>query len=154
MLSNRIRIFLKTETAKRADVLFPASSAYEKNGTVTNVTGQCQKLTAAAKTMGTKPDLEIMGLISKEMKLNLGIWSSSNVFEEIRKVVRGYNIPLPIIATGQAALTSPLNGKVPVPSRPDLIQSAGNTLFTSGSLGRYSKKLTSVLEYPGALYRP
>ena len=104
--------------------------------------------------MGAKPDLEIIGLIAKEMGLNLGIWSPANVFEEIRQSVSGYNIPLPIIATGQAAQTSPLNGRVPVVPRPDLIQSAGNTLFTSGSLGRYSKKLTSVLEYPGQLYRP
>ncbi|MCS7025897.1 MAG: NADH-quinone oxidoreductase subunit NuoG [Bryobacteraceae bacterium] len=143
-----------TETAQRADVVLPAASAYEKNGTVTNVTGQCQKLTAAAKTMGTKPDLEIMGLLAKEMKLNLGIWTVQSVFEQIRTQVRGYNIPLPVVATGQAAQTSPLNGRIPVISRPDLIQSASNTLFTSGSLGRYSKKLTSVLEYPGELYRP
>ncbi len=143
-----------TETAKRADIVLPASAAYEKSGTVTNVTGECQKLHAAGRTMGTKPDLEILGLIAKGMGLNLGIWSSSNVFEEIRKSVRGYNIPLPIIATGQAAQTNPLSGRVRVTPRPDLIQSAGNTLFTSGSLGRYSKKLTSVLEHPGQLYRP
>lgn len=143
-----------TETARRADVLLPAASAYEKNGTVTSGTGEVQKLHAAARTMGAKPDLEIMGLIAKEMKLNLGIWSPANVFDEIRKDVRGYNIPLPILATGQPAQTSPLNGRVQAAARPDLIQSAGNTLFTSGSLGRYSKKLTSVLEYPGALYKP
>jgi hypothetical protein len=35
---------------------------------------------------------------------------------------------------------------VPVASRPDLIQSARDTLFTSGSLGRYSQKLNSVME--------
>ena len=35
----------------------------------------------------------------------------------------------------------PLNGRVPVQSRPDLVQSARDTLFTSGSLGRYSKNL-------------
>ncbi len=143
-----------TETAKQADIVLPAASAYEKSGTVTNVTGEVQKLHAAGQTMGSKPDLEIMGLIAKEMKLNLGIWSPSNVFEEIRSTVSGYNIALPIIATGQAAQTSPLNGRVHVMPRPDLIQSAGNTLFTSGSLGRYSKKLTSVMEYPGQLYRP
>jgi len=143
-----------TETAKQADIVLPAASAYEKSGTVTNVTGEVQKLHAAGQTMGAKPDLEIMGLIAKELKLNLGIWSPSNVFEEIRSSVSGYNIPLPIIATGQAAQTSPLNGRVSVMPRPDLIQSAGNTLFTSGSLGRYSKKLTSVMEYPGQLYRP
>jgi NADH-quinone oxidoreductase subunit G len=143
-----------TETAKQADVIFPAASTYEKSGTVTNVTGEVQKLQSGAKTMGAKPDLEIMGLIARDMKINLGVWANTNVFEEIRKAVRGYNIALPIIATGQAAQTSPLNGRVPVESRPDLIQPAGNTLFTSGSLGRYSKKLTSVLEHPGQLYRP
>jgi NADH-quinone oxidoreductase subunit G len=142
-----------TETTHRADILLPAASAYEKSGSFTNVTGEIQKLQTAARTMGVKSDLEIIGLVAKEMKLDIGIWSPSNVFEEIRQSVSGYNIPLPIIATGQAAQTSPVNGRVPVASAPELIQPAGNTLFTSGSLGRYSKKLTSVVEHPGQLYR-
>jgi hypothetical protein len=37
--------------------------------------------------------------------------------------------------------------------RPGLVQSANNTLFTSGTLGRYSKTLNSLKEAPGALYR-
>ncbi|MDX2150261.1 MAG: NADH-quinone oxidoreductase subunit NuoG [Bryobacteraceae bacterium] len=143
-----------TETAQRADVVFPASSAYEKNGTVTNVTGELQKLKAAAKTMGAKSDLEIVGLISKEMGIKTGIWTPDAVFDEIRKTVHGYNVPLPIIATGGAAQTAPVNGRVKVEANPALIQSAGDTLYTSGSLGRYSKALTSVLEYPGQLYHP
>ncbi len=142
-----------TETAQRADVILPSASAYEKSGTVTNVCGEVQKLKSAMKVMGTKPDLEIIGLLSKEMGVNIGIWSSEKVFDEIRKTVRGYNIPLPIIATGGAAQTVAVNGRVSVPSRADLVRSAGDTLFTSGSLGRYSKTLSSVLESPGALYR-
>jgi NADH-quinone oxidoreductase subunit G len=141
-----------TETARRADVIFPAASAYEKSGTVTNVCGEVQRLKAALKVMGTKSDLEIIGLLSKEMGVNIGIWSAEKIFEEIRKNVRGYNIPLPIVATGGAAQTSPVNGHVAASSRPDLIQSARDTLFTSGSLGRYSKKLNSVVEAPGELY--
>ncbi len=141
-----------TETAKRADVIFPAASAYEKSGTVTNVCGEVQRLKAGLKVMGTKSDLEIIGLLSKEMGVNIGIWSAEKIFEEIRTNVRGYNIPLPIVATGGAAQTSPVNGHVPASSRPDLIQSARDTLFTSGSLGRYSKKLNSVVEAPGELY--
>ncbi len=141
-----------TETAKRADVIFPAASAYEKSGTVTNVCGEVQRLKAGLKVMGTKSDLEIIGLLSKEMGVNIGIWSAEKIFEEIRKNVRGYNIPLPIVATGGAAQTSPVNGHVPASSRPELIQSARDTLFTSGSLGRYSKKLNSVVEAPGELY--
>ena len=56
-----------TETAQRADVLLPAASAYEKNGTVTNVCGEVQRLKRAISTIGAKPDLEIIGLIAKEM---------------------------------------------------------------------------------------
>jgi NADH-quinone oxidoreductase subunit G len=109
-----------TETARRADIVLPAASAYEKNGTVTNVCGEVQKLKQAVKVMGTKTDLEIFGLIAKEMGIQ---WP---------------------VASGQwparpAAL-------------PGLIQSAGDTLFTSGSLSRYSKILNSVMEAPGALY--
>jgi NADH-quinone oxidoreductase subunit G len=141
-----------TETAARADILFPAASAYEKNGTVTNVCGEVQRLKGGVQVMGTKPDLEILGLISKEMGVNLGIWSADKVLEEIRKNVHGYNIPLPVIATGGAAQTTPVNGRVPGSSRPELIQSARDTLFTSGTLGRYCKKLNSTLEAPGALY--
>ena len=84
------------------------------------------------------------------MKLNLGIWLPDKVFEEIRKNVRGYNVPLPVVATGGAAPTLPLNGHVA--ALPGVIQSAGDTLFTSGSLSKYSKILNAVMEAPGGLY--
>jgi NADH-quinone oxidoreductase subunit G len=142
-----------TETAKRADIVLPASSAYEKNGTVTNVTGEVQRLKAAAKVMGTKADLEIMGLIGKEMGLSLGIWKHEKVFDEIRRTVHGYNVSLPVISTGGAAQTAAVNGHVPATSHPELIRSSRDTLFTSGSLGRWSIKLSQVLEAPGALYK-
>ena len=142
-----------TETAQRADVVFPAASAYEKNGTVTNVCGEVQRLKAGPKYMGVKPDLEIIGLLAKEMGANLGIWLPDKVFEEIRKTVRGYNVALPVITAGGAAQTVPLNGRVPVTSRPELIESSRDTLFTSGSLGRYSRTLASCIEAPGALFQ-
>jgi NADH-quinone oxidoreductase subunit G len=141
-----------TETASRGDIVFPAASAYEKNGTVTNVCGEVQRLKSGVHVMGTKPDLEILGLLSKEMGVNLGMWSADKVLEEIRNSVHGYNVPLPVLATGGAAQTAPVNGRVPVSSRTELIQSARDTLFTSGTLGRYCKKLNSTLEAPGALY--
>jgi NADH-quinone oxidoreductase subunit G len=139
-----------TQTAMQADVVLPAASAYEKTGTVTNVCGEVQKLKHAAKVMGTKTDLEIFGLIAKEMKLNLGIWLPDKVFEEIRKNVHGYNVALPIVAAGGAAPTLPLNGRVA--ALPGSIQSSGDTLFTSGSISKYSKILNSVMEGPGKLY--
>src|SRR5215467_2925113 len=75
-----------TETAKLADVVLPAACAYEKTGTVTNVTGEVQKLNFAIATMGAKPDLDIMGFIAREMGAApvMGPWSPAKVFEEIR----------------------------------------------------------------------
>jgi NADH-quinone oxidoreductase subunit G len=142
-----------SETARRADVIFPAASAYEKNGTVTNVTGEVQRLRAAAKVMGTKSDLEIMGLIGKEMGLSLGIWKHDKVFAEIRQSVRGYNLPLPVLTSGGSAQTAAVNGRVAPTGHPDQIRSSRDTLFTSGTLGRYSKMLNSVIEGPGEVFR-
>ena len=136
-----------TETASRANIVLPAASAYEKSGTVTNVCGEVQRLKQALKVMGTKTDLEIFGLIAKEMGLNLGIWQPGKIFEEIRRTVHGYNVPLPVLETGGAAPTAPLNGHLS--SLPGVIQSAGDTLFTSGSLSRYSKVLNAVMEARG-----
>jgi NADH-quinone oxidoreductase subunit G len=137
-----------TETAKLADVVLPAANAYEKSGTVTNVTGEVQRLKHAISTMGAKPDLEIMGFLAREMgaAAAVGPWSPQVVFDEIRKTVHGYDIELPVIATGGAAQTMPVNGRVPVEDRPDLVNSDRNGLFSSGTLGRYSKVLNSVVE--------
>ena len=137
-----------TDTAQQADVVLPAACAYEKNGTVTNTAGEVQRLTRAINTMGAKPDLEIMGFIAREMgaAAGLGPWVSDKVFEEIRQHVRGYQVPAPVLATGGAAQTMPVNGRIPVETRPGLVKSDHNGLFSSGTLGRYSKVLNSVLE--------
>jgi len=137
-----------TETAKIADVVLPAASAYEKSGTVTNVCGEVQRLRKAAQTMGAKPDLEIIGLIAKEMGAasQMGPWLPDKVFQEIRETVRGYAIPVEAIVTGGAAQTMPVNGRIPIEIPAESIHSAHDDLFTSGTLGRYSKMLNSVLE--------
>ncbi len=137
-----------TATAKQADVVLPAASAYEKNGTVTNVCGEVQKLKKAISIMGTKPDLEIIGLIAREMGLaaTVGPWVSDKVFEEIRAKVHGYGVSLPVLTTGGAAMTMPVNGRIAIENHPEWIQSSHDNLFTSGTLGHYCKILDSVIE--------
>ena len=61
-----------------------------------------------------------------------------------RRTVPGYDIPFATIATGGAAQAMPTNGHVG--ARPDLVRSDHNGLFASGTLGRYSKVLNSVVE--------
>ena len=137
-----------TETAQQADVVLPAASAYEKEGTVTNVTGEVQRLRRAVNVMGAKTDLEIMGFIAREMGVAaaLGPWVPNSVFEEIRANVRCDDSSLAALATGGAAQSMPVNGPIPVEIRPELTRSDHNGLFASGTLGRYSKVLSSVLE--------
>jgi NADH-quinone oxidoreductase subunit G len=140
-----------TETAERADVFLPAASVYEKNGTVTNVCGEVQRVRPAASMMGPKSDLEIIGLLSRDMKANIGIWKSDAVFREIKDQVPQYNVPLILIESGGAALAAPVNGSAAA-SRPDLVESARNNLFHSGTLGRHCQTLRAVVEAPGTLY--
>jgi NADH-quinone oxidoreductase subunit G len=103
--------------------------------------------------MGTKSDLEIIALLAKEMRQDLGPAKPEAVFQEIRRSVPGYDVPLAVIETGGAISTGPFNGHVQIDSSANVIHSARNTLFTSGTLGRFSKMLNSVIESPGALYR-
>ncbi len=143
-----------TETARAADVVLPAASAYEKSGTVTNVCGEVQRLQKAFETPGTKPDLEIFGLVARGMGLDLaqlGRWTPDAVFQEIARAVPGYDVPVAVIEAGGAAQAGGVDGFARVVAAP--VASAGDTLFTSGTLGRYSEKLKSVREAPGELYR-
>ncbi len=142
-----------TETAQRADVVLPAGSAYEKNGTVTNVCGQVQRIKKGIETVGSKADLAIIGLLARGMGVSLGAVDADTIFAEIAATVPGYGqLPMPIILTGGAAQTHPVNGRVPASTVPGNISSSRDTLFTTGSLTRYSKILNEVLEKPGALY--
>jgi NADH-quinone oxidoreductase subunit G len=63
-------IFL-TETAALADVVFPATSLYEKSGTVTNTFGDVQLARKAADHAGVKPDFEILVRLAGAMGVDV-----------------------------------------------------------------------------------
>jgi len=142
-----------TETARQADVILPAASAYEKNGTFTSVCGEVQMLRRAATVSGVKSDLEIAGLIAARMGLEMGPVDPRAVLEELRQQVDGYNVNLPVLLAGGAVQAGPFPraGEIQAPARQ--VRSRGDTLFTSGSLGERSAVLASLAEAPGGLYR-
>jgi NADH-quinone oxidoreductase subunit G len=142
-----------TETAKQADVVFPAASAYEKDGTVTSTSGEVQRLQKAAEVMGPRTDFDLLRILSHQLeKQGLGkafpYKNPAAVFEEIRKTVPGYDVELSVLLAGEAEETRiPVrqNGKpydVPV----GLIRSANDTLFTSGTLSKFLTTIESVPE--------
>ena len=143
-----------TETALQADIVFPAASAYEKEGSVTNTAGEIQLLHKAAEVMGVRTDFDLLRIISHQLeKAGLGkafhFKNPAAVFEEIRKVVPGYNVQLAGLLTGGAeptALQFSRNGHGAYDVPVQLIRSANDTLFTSGSLGRFCTTMQSLPE--------
>src|SRR5215468_5813278 len=126
-----------TETAKQADVVFPAASAYEKDGTVTNTSGEIQLLRKAAEVMGTRSDFDLLRILSHQLeKIGLGkafhYKTPAAVFEEIRKAVPAYNVSLAGLITGGAETTRvqfARNGHAPYDIPAGLIRSANDTLL-------------------------
>jgi NADH-quinone oxidoreductase subunit G len=69
------------------------------------------------------------------------------IFDEIQRLVPSYDIPrLDLLAGNDQHLKPALVQIENIASRPDLVLPSDDTLFTSGSLGLYSKTLHSVLE--------
>jgi NADH-quinone oxidoreductase subunit G len=143
-----------TETAKEADIVFPAASAYEKDGTVTNTAGEIQLLRKAGETMGARSDFDLLRILSHQLeKAGLGkalhFKTPAAVFEEIRKAVPGYNVHPAGLLTGGAESVKPefaKNGHAPYDVPVELIRSANDTLFTSGSLGDFCTMMQSLPE--------
>jgi NADH-quinone oxidoreductase subunit G len=143
-----------TETAQQADIVFPAASAYEKDGTVTNTSGEVQLLRKAGEVMGTRSDFDLLRILSHQLeRLGLGkafhYKNPAAVFEEIRKTVPGYNVQPAGLLTGGAEATKlqfSKNGHAPYDVPVQLIRSANDTLFTSGTLGRFCTMMQSLPE--------
>jgi len=143
-----------TETAKQADIVFPAASAYEKDGTVTNTAGEIQMLRKGVEIMGTRSDFDLLRIVSHQLeRLGLGkafhYKSPAAVFEEIRKTVPGYSVQPGALLEGAAEPTRlgfRRNGHAPYDVPVGLIRSAHDTLFTSGTLGRFCTMMESLPE--------
>lgn len=143
-----------TETAQQADIVFPAASAYEKDGSVTNTAGEIQLLHKGAEVMGTRSDFDLLRIISHQLeRVGLGkafhFKSPEAVFEEIRKTVAGYDVQLAGLLTGGAEPVSAQfskNGHAPYDVPVGLIRSAHDNLFTSGSLTEFCTMMQSLPE--------
>jgi len=143
-----------TETARAADIVFPATSAYEKDGTVTNTSGEIQMLHKGAEVMGPRSDFDLLRILSHQLeKVGLGkafhYKNPAAVFEEIRKAVSGYNVQPAGLLTGGAEPTRlefAKNGHAPYDVPVGLIRPAKDNLFTSGTLGRFCKMMESLPE--------
>lgn len=101
-----------TETGKFADVVLPAQSFAERDGTSTNTERRVQLFRAAIKPIGdSKPDWAIIAEIARRMGADWGYKNSEQVMDEVARSVPLYasmtytalaqNIKMPRAAYGQ-----------------------------------------------------
>ena len=78
-----------TETARRADVVFPSAGWPEKEGTFTNTERRVQRVRMAVPPPGeARPDWWIFGELAKRMGYDGMSWNSAeDVWNEVRRVV-------------------------------------------------------------------
>ncbi|MGA7921829.1 MAG: NADH-quinone oxidoreductase subunit NuoG [Candidatus Acidiferrales bacterium] len=142
-----------TETAQRADVVLPAASSYEKDGTLTNTAGEVQMTHRAVDPQGPRSDFDLIRILSHQLgMLGLGapirLRTPEAAFEEIRQNLPGYDLSVANLLAGRTEASSATcrsqEATYDVP--PGNIFSSHDFLFTSGSLGRYCSKLTSSKE--------
>ncbi|MGO9274177.1 MAG: NADH-quinone oxidoreductase subunit NuoG [Terriglobia bacterium] len=134
-----------TVTAEVADVVLPATSFAEKSGTVTNTCGEVQAVKRTMRRAGTRSDLEILLSLARQLGHHWPYRSADDVLREIIALVPGYGIALPNLLVGRAVPSRP-EGTPPALERPDLVFSSRDSLFTSGSVSKYSWALNSVEE--------
>jgi NADH-quinone oxidoreductase subunit G len=143
-----------TETAMLADIVLPAASAYEKNGTATNTAGEIQPVRKGPDVMGTRSDFDILRILSHQLaQQGLGqpirLRTADAAFDEIRQSVTGYKVPMATLLLGEAQATAPVstaNGNANFNVSPGTVFSSHDTLFTSGTLGRYCSMIQSLPE--------
>lgn len=88
-----VQELFQTETTKYADVVLPAASFAEVDGTYTNNDGFVQRVRQSIDTVNqAKPDWVITSQIAKEMGVDFGYQlSASAIFKELADSVSAYN---------------------------------------------------------------
>ena len=142
-----------TETAQRADIVLPAASSYEKDGTLTNTAGEVQMTHRSIDPQGPRSDFDLLRILSHQLgMLGLGtpirLRTAEAAFDEIRQNVAGYDLSYPtLLAGGSEVATATSKSADPSHDVPaGTVFSSQDYLFTSGTLGRYCSKLSSTDE--------
>jgi NADH-quinone oxidoreductase subunit G len=142
-----------TETARLADIVLPALGAYEKDGTMTNTTGEVQLVRKAADCAGPRSDYDILRILSHQLARHgvgqpIRLRTPEAAFDEIRRHVPGYDVSWQQLLAGgaQATQSRAANGNTGYEVPAKTIFSTNDNLFTSGSLTPYCRMIQSLRE--------
>ena len=114
-----VQELFENDTTAAADVVLPASSYAEQDGTFTNNDGLVQRVRQSIPPLHqSKPDWLIVSQLAKELGMDFGYeWSASAVFREIGDQVQAYaGMRYPLLKDE----TNPVQAKYQVVNSPDL----------------------------------
>ncbi len=93
-------------------------------------------------------DRHAVWLTANNLEPKLSPFDSYAILDEIQRLVPGYNLlRLQLLSGNDQHLQPAASGLVQIGNRRDLVLPANDTLFTSGTLGRYSAMLNDVQQF-------
>jgi NADH-quinone oxidoreductase subunit G len=91
-------------------------------------------------------DRHAVWLEARGLEPKMSPFDPTAILDEIQRLVPGYDVSRMNLLAGNSQHTSLAGVGVSAPHRPESIEPANDNLFTSGTLGRYSRALNSVIE--------
>jgi NADH-quinone oxidoreductase subunit G len=93
-------------------------------------------------------DRHAVWLTANNLEPKLSPFDPFAILDEIQRLVPGYNmLRLQLLSGNDQHLQPAASGQVQIGNRRDLVLPANDTLFTSGTLGRYSAMLNDVQQF-------
>jgi NADH-quinone oxidoreductase subunit G len=91
-------------------------------------------------------DRHAVWLEARGLEPKLSPFDPTAILDEIQRLVPGYDVSRANLLAGNSEHTSLAEAGTGVAHKPESITAANDNLFTSGTLGRYSRTLKSVIE--------
>ncbi|HEV7373584.1 MAG TPA: molybdopterin-dependent oxidoreductase [Pyrinomonadaceae bacterium] len=148
-----VQELFETETTNHADVVLPAASFAETDGTFTNNDGLVQRVRQSIPPVHqAKQDWIITAQIAKALEVDFGFqMSASNVFKEIAARIPAYSgLRYPLLKDE----TKPVQVKHEVAERRDLTKEADGLRLGVEGLNETALKLTGTPEVGHELFKP
>ena len=142
-----------TATCELADIVLPASSFAEKDGTFTNMEGRAQKIKAAINPVGeSRPDYQIFSALSEKMGYPMDYDNADAILKEIAQVIEGCGLEEEKDAIGDYVKISLKDLKEQYERKEEKLPAKfpfklmlGPVLFHSGKLSGYSDGPVRIL---------
>ncbi|HYG79148.1 MAG TPA: molybdopterin-dependent oxidoreductase [Pyrinomonadaceae bacterium] len=148
-----VQELFETETTRHADVVFPAASFAETDGTFTNNGGLVQRVRQSIPPVHqSKQDWMITAQLARALQVDFGFqMSASSVFREIAAKVPAYEgLRYPLLKDE----SEPVQAKHQVAGRKDLLKEAEGLRLGVEGMSEEAEKLTGTPPVGHELFKP